>query len=326
MFILLIVLLTVLVPCDSFCIVEKHNRGPSCGCGSKCLVNRQFLGPMHQRFKLMEQIYSGDDEISQETSKQGYKFGDITWSLGQLWSYKVNELTGKETYEFGDLTRWMDGRAKERVQAVKLRAVNYTYEFGDLMLLADNFVKEKAANFAGKENAAEYQFGDVTKAVIQKVLSGEYDPKDVYLALRILAVAGFALLPAAEMLPVKALIEIFECGLINDVAGRLLPVLAVALDRRMKEALTGDANYQLGDKAKERLRQQLASFTGKVSYEFGDIAKSVAEKVSRIKSGKNKINGEGTLCLNDKALTSDLEAWDQQFLRNMRENSVNQRV
>jgi hypothetical protein len=271
----------------------------------------------------MEHKYSGNDVISQGSSKQGYKFGDITRSLGQVWSNKVNELTGKETYEFGDLSRWMDGRAKERVQAMKSRAVNYTYEFGDLMLLADNFVKEKAANFAGKESADDYQFGDVTKAVVQKVLSGEYDPKDVYLALRILAVAGFTLLPAAEMLPVKALIEIFECGLINDVAGRLLPVLAVALDRRMKEALTGDANYQLGDITKERLRQQLASFTGKVTYEFGDIAKSVAEKVSRSKSEKDKIC---SFCLNDKSLSNDLEAWDEQYLQYMRENVVNQRV
>jgi hypothetical protein len=41
------------------------------------------------------------------------------------------------------------------------------------------------------------------------------------------------------------ILGILNLGLAQEVAGRLMEVVAQALDGRMKEAITGDANYQL---------------------------------------------------------------------------------
>jgi hypothetical protein len=50
-----------------------------------------------------------------------------------------------------------------------------------------------------------------------------------------------------------------------------MEVVAQALDGRMKEAITEDANYQLGDVTKKKLSQSITEFTWKESYQMGEI-------------------------------------------------------
>jgi len=184
--------------------------------------------------------------------------------------------------------------------------------------------------------------GDISKTVIAKVRSGEYRIDDVYLALRVLLTAGFSVLPIASLLPVKGLIQLVNLGLAKDMGGRLIEVLVVALDQRMKLVLTGDANYQLGDKSKEQLQLALARFTGKDSYQAGDITKAVMERVgagtdgdyyekkkdyrgSEKKTGRDG-DGVGTAKGHDDLLNlqgsvvDDLASWDQKFFDDLRKN------
>jgi hypothetical protein len=143
----------------------------------------------------------------------GYRFGDITRFLAKKATKDIKKVTGKERYEFGDLTRW-----------------------------ADQAARQKLYNFTDKET---YEFGDLSREVVRRIQAGEIETKDVFLALKILVTAGVSLTPIVSILPARWLIEIINLGLAQDVAGRLMEVVAQALDGRMKEAITGDANYQL---------------------------------------------------------------------------------
>lgn len=185
----------------------------------------------------------------------------------------------------------------------------FRYEFGDLTKWAGNLAQEKAANYAGKETAADYKFGDISRTVVSKVQSGEYSVSDVYLALRVLLAAGFSVLPVAHLLPVQALFSLVELGLAKDMGGRLLEVLATTVDSRMKEALTGNANYQLGDLTKDRLRKGLASFTGKDTYQVGDILRAIQGR----EESKTKDSSRNRLAF-DQDLLSDLTKWDERFI------------
>ena len=258
-----------------------------------------------------------------------YRFGDITRSLAKRAAERVNGLTGKDSYQFGDLSKYLDAKAKNRVQSIKGGSTQdrpYKYEFGDLSRWADALAKEKAAQFAGKQSSDEYRFGDISRAVITKVRSGEYNLEDIYLALRILFAAGFSLLPIASLLPIKGLIQLVNLGLAKDVSGRLMEVLLVALDQRFKLALMGDSNYQLGDKTKELLQQSLASFTGNDVYQFGDITKAV---MMRVQNGSDRVldsstdshvlraeRDEDLLTFRD-TVVDDLEEWDRRFLQDL---------
>ena len=302
---------------------------------------------INQRTILPAKSTSNDDDSN--SSRGGYRFGDVSKFLAKRAAKKVNELTGKETYKFGDLSLWLDGKAKARVQAIKKGGVDsstggtdstYQYEFGDFTRWADALAKEKAAKFAGKESSEEYVLGDVSRTVIRKVRSGEYNVDDVYLALRILLTAGFALLPVAQLLPVKALVELVNLGLAKDVGLRLVELLAVVLDQRMKQALTGDANYQLGDLTKEKLRQSLARFTGKDVYEFGDIARAVAKRATEGgdsstlggSSGETNKDSSSSSEKEDRLLTlqdgvvEDLASWDQRFFETFIQRKTGTRV
>lgn len=270
-----------------------------------------------------DQPVSSDD--AGENSMNGYKFGDISRSLAKRVAGRVNHLTGKDAYELGDLSRWIDGRAKERVQAIKGQiAGDYKYEFGDLARWADAVAKDRAAHFTGKTSAQDHQLGDISVTVIRKVRSGEYNLEDVYLALRVLATAGFAVLPIARLLPVQALIQLVNLGLAKDIGGRLMGILATTLDARMKDALTGNANYQLGDMTKDRLRHELARFTGKSTYDFGDIAHSIANRGLSGRSASQVMGNDddaNELTMLDQ-LSVDLAAWDAKFLEHDSRNAT----
>ena len=277
------------------------------------------FGANHRQIISLPALQSDDGGSLNDLNQNGkkvYRFGDITRSLTNTLNVKAGQITGKDTYEFGDLSRWADSKAKERIMSIRSQTGgDYKYEFGDLSRLADNMVKEQAAKYAGKENAADYQFGDVTKTLLKKVLTGEYDPQDVFLALRILVVAGCTLLPIAQLLPLNTLFEMFELGLLRDVGFRVLPIVAQTIDARMKEALTGDANYQLGDLTKQRLRQFLARFTGKEFYEFGDVTKTIMERQNQEKSSNVVVSGGDTLIIDDPVLFDELVSWDQRYLQ-----------
>jgi len=90
---------------------------------------------------------SNDNSEGGNNHKTGYKFGDISRSLGKAFGDKVKELTGKEEYQFGDLSRWADTKVKDQLNEVTGKD---DYEFGDLSRWIDSRVKDKVNDMTGK--------------------------------------------------------------------------------------------------------------------------------------------------------------------------------
>jgi hypothetical protein len=226
----------------------------------------------------------------------GYKFGDLSKKLAQ-------RITGKKTYEFGDVSRYLDQQAKGSVN----KLTNKTdYEFGDLTRWAEKVSKEKVSNFTSK---TDYEAGDISKEVLRRARSGEYSVEDMYLAVRILLSAGASFTPLVGFLPLKLLLDLLNMGLAGDVTGKLVEVLAGVVDERMKEAITGDSKYQLGDLTKKKIVAALAKFTGKETYEFGDISRKV---VKLQQEGETKKNDKQQIELQSQ-ITDELVDWDSKF-------------
>ena len=231
-----------------------------------------------------------------------YRFGDITRSLLKRTTAQVTVLTGKQQYEFGDLSRWLDQQAKGKINEITGRDGEYV--LGDLTRWADHQAKEIISNYTGKE---DYQVGDISKEVVRRTMSGEYELQDVILALRVLLSAGISLSPIAAALPVKVVMELINLGLAQEVGGKVMDVLGKSLDERFKLALTGDSQYRLGDISKRELMKSLSAFTGKSEYAFGDISKRVAELAA--KENKTKIDELKM----DEHVRKDLAWWDKRF-------------
>jgi hypothetical protein len=272
-----------------------------------------------------------------------YKFGDLTRGLLKKGQEKVNQITGKEDgeYQFGDLARHLDAKAKERIlksrssansstitaggQVQKDPSVaddddddeirSYQYQLGDLSRWASHLVKEKAANFSGQDTADDYQFGDVTKTILHRVRTGEYRVDDVYLALRVLVTAGIAIAPITNALPLKLLLQLIEADLAKDVAVRVTESVAMSLDARCKQALTGKSDYQLGDWTKDQLQRRVRQWTGKDEYEFGDIVRALSSQTKERNQSAQPFSK--LLLLQDDAGADQQEVldWDERFLK-----------
>jgi hypothetical protein len=190
----------------------------------------------------------------------GYRFGDITRGVIGGFKNKVNDLTGKDDYKFGDLTRWLDTKAKDSV-----------------------------SKFTGRTDG-EYQFGDITKELLRRFTHGEYSRDDLMLLLKIVATVGINWTPLARVLPLKVLVDLLnlsvEATVIQTVGEKVVSALSREIDGRMKEMVTGDRDYQLGDYTK----RLISKWTGKEDgvYEFGDITKTV---LSRIRNDDRSLNG-----------------------------------
>lgn len=238
-----------------------------------------------------------------EAGKDGYKFGDFTRSIGE-------KVTGNKDYKFGDISKAVDKQAKSKVN--ELTGKN-EYKFGDLSKYLDSQAKDKVANFTGNST---YKVGDISKEVVRRAWAGEYDLEDMFLVIRVLLQMGASFTPMARFLPVKLLLELLNVGLAQDVGSKVIGKVATSLDERFKEAITGDAKYQLGDKTKDRLIKSLTRLTGKDSYAFGDISKVVAQRVADGSSNSNatKSSTEQTQALVDLLNNEALQNWDKKLL------------
>jgi hypothetical protein len=240
----------------------------------------------------------------------GYRFGDVTRGLLQRATSDVTQLTGKESYEFGDLSRWMDRRMKERVGQVTGQGADYA--FGDLTAWTLERAQGGLANFTQKE---DYEFGDLGKEVLRRVQTGEYSVQDVYLALRVLLSAGLGVLsPVAALLPMRLLLNLINLGLAQEIGGRVLEVLAGVLDKRVKKALTGSEDYQVGDLTKGHLKSAISSFTGSQDYQLGDISRTIQRLAQQEQQGKTTKSRGSKIPLPQIQVKEDslqeLERWD----------------
>ena len=125
---------------------------------------------------------------------------------------------------------------------------------------------------------------------------------------------GVSFTPVARLLPIKVLLEILNVGLAQDVGAKIVGGVATSLDERFKEAITGDANYKLGDKSKEQLAKSLSKLTGKDSYSFGDISQVVAKRLAE-KEGKGTATTDDSSkdALIDLMNNDALAEWDKKL-------------
>jgi hypothetical protein len=237
--------------------------------------------------------------------KRGYQFGDLTKGLVRKFGQSVTSLTGKEEYEFGDLSKWMDQQAKSKVK-----------------------------KFTKNPNG-EYQFGDISKEILRRIQKGEYTLDDVILFLKIVIAIGIEFQPIARVLPVKVLMEMVNVGIAQDLSGKVIGALTKELDERMKQVVTGDKDYQLGDFTKKAItgskdyqvgdltKKRILKFTGKESYTLGDITRTLLNDEQSIMKGTASVNNSNSGGSNnnnrqeivlDDQLLKDLESWDAKFL------------
>lgn len=93
------------------------------------------------------------------------------------------------------------------------------------------------------------------------------------LALKIVAIVGVNFQPVAALLPMKVLVQMVEVSLAQDLSNKVVGVLTGEVDSRMKEMVTGDKDYQLGDMTKKAL-------TGSKDYQFGDFTKGILQQMT----------------------------------------------
>lgn len=126
---------------------------------------------------------------------------------------------------------------------------------------------------------------------------------------------GASFLPVTRLLPVKLLLEVLNVSLAQDVGAKVVSGVAKSLDERFKEAITGDAKYQLGDKSKAQLAKSLSKFTGKDSYSFGDISQAVARSLADTeKNGDLKEANANKQALVELMNSEALAEWDRKLL------------
>ena len=189
--------------------------------------------------------------------------------------------TNKTDYEFGDLTRWVDARVKDKVSTVTGKG---SYEFGDISLWLDSRAKNKVGEFTNKTT---YEVGDISKEIFQKVMRGEYKLEDIAFMIKIIVTVGANFTPIGAYLPGKLLIELLDYSLAQELGGRVVSTLTLELDRRVKGAITGDENYQIGDLTKK----SILHFINKEEYSFGDITKTVVQNMEEKGGSSDKMSG-----------------------------------
>jgi hypothetical protein len=226
-------------------------------------------------------------------NRNGYKFGDLTKSL---LGTTANVLTGtKEEYKFGDITK---GVVKKAADAVKEISGKDDYQFGDLTLALDRKAKEKTAEFTGK---SDYQVGDISKEILRRVRAGECKVEDIILLVKIMATLGAEFSPLASMLPAKLLLEMMNYSLAQEVGGKVLEIVTGTLDKRFKEAVTGDADYAVGDLTKKAIFNFIGKKDG--DYELGDLTRTISKRLK-----ENDRSGAGVAM--DAEFVKELEQWD----------------
>ena len=251
--------------------------------------------------------------------KRGYQFGDLTKGIIKQFGNSVNNLTGKEEYEFGDLTKWLDQKAKSDVK-----------EF---------------------TNQETYHFGDISKEIVRRFLSGEYTKDDIILFLKIVTMIGIELQPISKILPIHILVEMLNVSIAQDIGGKALGVISSEVDSRMKQFVTGDRDYKIGDITKTKItgskgesgyqfgdltKHAINQFTGKDKYEFGDLTKKLLfgnkggsndenkqqqqqQQQSESGGGNDRrvdLSNEEMIIdiLNDERIRKDLEEWDKKYI------------
>ena len=160
-------------------------------------------------------------------------------------------IVQKGSTDVSTIVDWLDSAARSGVET------------------SNKSARRVVLSFTGK---TEYHFGDITKELLRRSTSADYNLQDVLLLLKVLLAIGASFAPLAKILPVTMLLDMLNVSLEARVGKGILEMLAGSLDERLTAAFTAD---EIGDAAKRGLHAGIASFTGQDSYEKGDIQRAV---------------------------------------------------
>mmetsp|Transcript_20175 Transcript_20175/g.34457 ORF Transcript_20175/g.34457 Transcript_20175/m.34457 type:complete len:117 (-) Transcript_20175:202-552(-) len=105
----------------------------------------------------------------------------------------------------------------------------------------------------------------------------------------------------------KLLLQLFDFSLTQEVGERLLGALAKVLDERFKEAVVGDANYQMGDLTKKAI----LNFIDKEEYQFGDLTRAIQQRTQTPSQTKPKGSAPTAGIASNDGILAELDKWDQ---------------
>lgn len=196
-------------------------------------------------------------------------------------------LAERTVSDTGKVASWIDSQAKAGTEAVT------------------SSTKRAVLNFTGKQS---YEFGDVSKETVRRIAAGEVNMQDFILLLKILIAIGATIGPLAELLPFTFILEALNISIEQKVGGKVIEVIAKALDSRIVGALfTSDDKNLIGDVAKRSLLSGILSFTGKQNYESGDIQRAVLQHENEDHSEEKTLNID----------VSEFAEWDNLFIEKL---------
>jgi hypothetical protein len=210
----------------------------------------------------------------------------------------------------------------------------FSYVIGDFSRWLDQQGRGKVSQWVeGFTNNPDYEFGDLSREVLRRLQTGQYSSEDVWLFLKIVALVGVNMQSVASILPLKVVVNLLEVGVAQQLSDKAIKTLTSEVDSRMKEFVTGDKDYKIGDFTKKAVtgskdyqfgdltKNAIKSVDGKGTYQFGDITRKFLEQ--RKGSNNESSSGAATKLLDIDAETEQaLEDWDKQYLAAKRDDAA----
>jgi len=212
----------------------------------------------------------------------------------------VNQVTGKGKYQFGDLTRYIDTNAKLYVRNMQKDVRKMQSDSEDLSQRLDQRMEQKIQQIDLSRVEMQQNVQSVTKTLIKKVASDEYDLSEITFLCKVLFALGVDFSAVTGLLPAGILLEVFGVGIACGIGERFFSAVIKELDRRLysneeetdgnvidkdtdlvasntallsiKQEETSLEAYIPGDLTKQAMQE----YTGSESYQVGHISEKMA--------------------------------------------------
>ncbi len=146
----------------------------------------------------------------------------------------ICKVTGKDTYQFGDLTRYIDSKAKLAVQGIQSDITDLSAQVDETIQGKINSINSGLTMAQQQQQQVQFSINDVTRTLVKKVASGDYQLSDITFLCKILIALGADFTPVAGVLPVRLLIELFGYSTAIDLGERMATALVKELDKRLE--------------------------------------------------------------------------------------------
>jgi len=148
----------------------------------------------------------------------------------------------------------------------------------------DQKIKSKVNGFTGDE---DYQIGNISKAIVRKIATKEYDISELTLLFRILLALGADLSVVTGFLPFAILVQTLNLAITLELGEKLVTAFSVELNKRVDDDRTSIDDNQDTQQGKTTGVVELATnnsvtmsamtdITGKKNYKVGDLTAAIS--------------------------------------------------